>query len=314
MNKYTIFLIALVLFFSGCSNYVEYLSPSTKKHIYNNAKDEIQKQIDKGNISYETGYLADSITAYEIVNFYENSTVISHKKIKKIKKQIEVNSKYHYKLALEYLKKDKKRALFEFNNVIKNIPNYKDAKDYIGKLKKEPKIIRFIDSLEKSLKQALKHTKVTTSNLKKINLVYLKLKKYNLQNPLLKSTQTKILLQYTQLRDKAITLYNNGYLSTANKIFTDIKSIYKHDKIVNKYLLIIKNIQKEKALTKKTDKGTKEKLSNLLSKAIKNYNNKNLNKSLEKFQEILNIYPENETALIYIKKIKMQLQTIKSLE
>jgi len=350
MYNYILPFIIYILFFTGCSNYVEYLSPNTKKHIYKDVQNEILTQTDKGDISYKTGYLADAISAYEIVNFYENKPVIPLKKINKIKSEAKNNASYHYNLALKHSKTDKKRALLEFNNVLKNIHNYKDTKTQINILKQDEKMKKFIYKLEVSLHKELISNTQTTSQLRKIHFAYHKLKKYDLQNSLLKSAQHQIKIQYSKLINEAITLYNKGSLLSANKKFTTIKSIYKYDKIADNYLLMIKNTQEKEALIKKAkealqekkylkaqkyaqevllkdsqnkvaieimknaDKGSKEELSTLLDKGKENYNNKNLNKALENFQEVLVRYPDNTTALIYVKKIKMQLQTIKSLE
>ena len=44
------------------------------------------------------------------------------------------------------------------------------------------------------------------------------------------------------------------------------------------------------------------------------YEKKQLKKALEVFKDVLKTNPQNDTSLIYIKKIQMQLKTIKSLE
>ena len=273
MNRYLVPIITALLFLAGCSNNVENLSPDAKKQIYKNVQDEISEQTLKGDSAYKTGYLADAINAYEMVNFYENKAVIPLNTISKIKIQAKNNAKHHYDLALKYYKKDKKRALFEFNAVLKNIPEYKETKIFIKKIKQDPKIKKFISKLENSLQQALSSTKQTTLKLQKINNAYTKLREYDLQNPLLKTPS------------------------------------------LHTYLLMIKkdkSVQKKKKNHK--NKGSKEELAKLLNEGKKNYNNKDLNKALKNFQEILVRYPNNTTALIYVKKIKRQLQTIKSLE
>ena len=141
-----------LLLFSGCieqsinqpepkteivllSQKVQELNAHDKQLIYRSIQDEINLFNEIGDEAYETGYNFDAITSYELVNFYEGYNTIPLSKINNIKKSAKTKSIYHYKQALLYIEKDKKRALAEFNQVMMNDPAYKDTKKRLNELK-----------------------------------------------------------------------------------------------------------------------------------------------------------------------------------
>ena len=368
MNIQTIYgsLITLLLF-SGCMPYdtnqpepkteivllsqkVHELNAEDKQLIYRSIQDEINLYNDKGDEAYENGYNYDAITAYELVNFYEGYNTIPLSKIDQIKKSAQAKKTYHYKQALLYSKKEKKKALVEFNKVIMNDPKYKDTKERLAELKSNRDIKIFINSMENSLQMKLLNNSGTIKDLKDINYSLHNLLKYDYRNETALKAKSTLKEYYEVLLEKAISYYNQSKLDKAKNRFISILSIYKKDQNSINYLkkIKIRNNKKQNmkfaqdALAKKeyiksinfakkvlkvepknkkaqkliliAKKESKKEVSNLISIGKRHYNNKSLDRAKQNFNAVLKLDPFNNTALIYSRKIERQLKTIKSLQ
>lgn len=319
MNKYILLLSTTVILFTGCSKYidisprnvqteVERLKPNQKQLIYKTLRDEIKAYRDKGDIAYKDGNYYDALTAYKIVNFYEGSNIIA---IDEIEKTAKTRSEFHYKEAMKHIKSDKKRALSELNKVMMNNPNYKNSMKLLQELKTDREVRIFINSLESSLRTIMANNTSTIENITDINAALSNLIEYDYKNPLVQGAKD---------------ILNNQYLSKIKiqqQIELDIKN--SQEALVNKKCLIASELAKKILKIEPNNKKAKEILqisqdacdthiSELITEGIYNYNNRELNKAKSNFQEVLQLEPNNSTAIIYIKKIDRQLDTIKSLE
>lgn len=326
------------------------LAPVEKRFIYQTIQNEINIYYKNGNEYYKDGYNYDAIIAYERVNFYKGYNYIPIKKINKIKLIAKKNSIHHYKELKKCKKKYKKERLHQLNKIVMNDPNYKDSSKHLKKLKEDREIKIFLNSLQNSLNMAILSNKNTTNTLKSINQKSTKLIKYDYRNPLIHKAKHILKKEYKVLMKDAVKTYNKGNINSAKKKFKAILSIYQTSTKSDRYLLKIKRKQDiqlnlnraQKALNKKeyfkalkltrqvlkidfNNKKAKsikhevqdecnKQISKLIYQGIINYDKKNLNKAQKNFQEVLKIDPNNNTALIYTKKIEMQLKTIKSLE
>ena len=369
MNKYILngALLSLLLL-SGCIEYsqnkppepkteivllsqkVQELDAHDKQLIYRAIQDEINLYSEKGDESYEAGYNSDAVVAYELVNFYEGYNTIPLSKINTIKNTAKKKSAYHYEQALLYEKKEKKRAVVEFNKVMINDPKYKDTKERLSELKSNRSIKIFINSMENSLQMKLVNNRGVIKELQEINHDLHKLLKYDYNNSTAFEAKTTLKEHHDVLLQNAIKLYEKGDLAKSKSRFNAILSIYKKDQTSLNYLKKIKiqnakkmNIQlankalknrefinsmkyaqrvlnaepknkKAKSILIKAKKESKKEVSHLLYVGKRHYNNKNLDKAQESFNAVLEIDPYNNTSLIYSKKIERQLKTIKSLQ
>ena len=360
--------LLIVLLFTGCINKttqpkaeqkteivllsqkVQELDAHDKQLIYRSIQNEINIHNEKGDEAYEFGYNYDAIVAYELVNFYEGYNTIPLSKIKKIKKTAKAKSTYHYKQALLYESKDVKKAIVEFNGVMINNPEYKDAKERLHQLTSKRDMKIFINSMENSLQMKLLNNQGTVKDLQEINADLHTLLKYDFDNST--AIKAKITLQehHEVLVDNAIKLYKNGDIKKSKSKFQAILSIYKKDqtsinylakiKIRNSkktYIRLAKNYLKNKEfihsmkyaqkvlrieaknkeaknILTKAKKESKKEVANLLYIGKRHYNNKNLDKAQQSFNAVLEIDPYNNTSLIYSKRIERQLKTIKSLQ
>jgi len=326
------------------------LKPENKKLIYKTIRDEISMYKLRGDKNYKAGYNYDALLAYEKVNFYEGYDAIPISKIDKINKQARQISKNNYRKLKKYNKKDKKRILLTLNKIMMNNPNYKDTTELFENIREDRKIKIFLNKLKNTLNMEIINNKSTTNNLIKINKAYENLIKYDYKNPLAEKARNILEKGHQDLIQDAKNSYNKGDLNIAKRKFTTISSIYKDDNTTSRYLLKIKtkqniksNLQtakkalKEKNYIKamefsnkiievernneeantiklKAQNGCNQEISKLIHRGIKSYEQKNLDKAKNNFQEVLILEPNNNTALIYTKKIQRQLQTIKSLE
>ena len=325
------------------------LKPENKKLVYKTIRDEIAMYRLEGDKSYEAGHNYDAIVAYEKVNFYEGYNAISKSKINKIKETAKKISIHYYK-QLKKDQKDKKKSLYDLNKIMMNNPNYKDSTKLFEKTIQERDVKIFLNDLRNTLRMELINNKNTTKNLIEINKAYLNLIKYDYKHPLAREAKNILRREYQSLIKDAKKSYKKGDLKTAEKKFTTIMSIYKDDTTAKKYILKIrmkKNIQAnikiaQKALQKKeyikalklsnkvleaepnNEKANTIKLkaqnscnqiiTKLIDNGIKNYEKKDLDRAQANFKEVLKLEPNNNTALIYTKKIQRQLETIKSLK
>lgn len=359
-------LLTLILF-SGCieqainqpepkteivllSQKVQELNAHDKQLIYRSIQDEINRFNEIGDESYEAGYNFDAITSYELVNFYEGYNTVPLSKINKIKKSAKAKSIYHYKQALLYAQKDKKRALAEFNLVMMNDPKYKDTEIRLNELKSNRDIKIFINSTENSLQMQMLNNSGDIKDLKKINNSLHGLLKYDYKNETAIRAKSTLKEYHKVLLENAIAAYDKGELNAAKTKFNSILSIYKKDQTSINYLEKIKirnsknyNIklaqdslknkeyinsikyakkvlkvepknQKAKKIIVVAKKESKKEVANLIYIGKRQYNKKKLDKAKDSFNAVLHLEPFNNTALIYSKKIERQLRTIKSLQ
>ena len=332
------------------SQKVQRLNAHDKQLIYRSIQDEINIYSEKGDEAYEAGYNYDAVTSYELVNFYEGYNTIPLAKINEIKKLAAVQSTYHYKQALSYDKTEKKKALIELNKVMINNPEYKDTKERLSELKSNRDIKIFLNSMENSLQMKLLNNNGDIKELKSIDYSLKNLLKYDYQNETALKAKETLKEYHNTLLKEAIELYNKGNLYKAKTKFNSILSIYKKDQTTLQYLEKIKvknnkarniklaqefinqkeyiksmeyakevlridpnNKEAQKIIITAKEESKKE-VSNLIYIGKRHYNNKNLDKARESFNEALKLDPFNNTALIYSKKIERQLETIKSLQ
>jgi len=361
MYKQLTLLTTTIFLFSGCSLYIS-TSPSSlpsniqklngiqKQIIYKTIQDEISMLCAKGDLAYENGHVYDAITDYEKVNLYKGYSFIPAKKIKDLKNIAAENSILHYKQAMKYLRKDKYRALKEFNLVIVNNPNYKDTKEQHQELKKNEKIKEYISSLESKLKVAMDQKKSTPKYLNNIESASSILAKYEYNNPLIQEAKDILKSEYSSLIEEAIATFNKAAYDRAHDMFKNILSTYANDKTANEYIVKIANIkevktqianaedalnkeeyvsafefankallldetnQKAKNIIDQAHDGLEKRIAILMARGKSNYYKKYLKKAKQNFQEILSIRPGDNTALVYIKKIDRQLKTLSSLQ
>ncbi len=350
--RYTLLLgITALLFFTGCGPVKpENLSPDEKRVIYHSVQDEIEQLTAEGDTLYASGYYMAAAEAYELVNFYEDRAVIPADKIRKIRIRANANGKHYYKRALKYLKKDKKRALHEFNKMMRNDPEYKDGKTRFETLKNDPEIRAYLAKLEKDLQSALNNNMGTAKDLKRINKALDKLKEYDDGNDIAIQAKEIIKAQRSALLNEGVRLYNKGALGKASDKFRLVQSIYKKDRTAEKYLAKISNKnrlgnllkQAKKALDKESyaqaietaeaaldidanskeakriltaaRKGYEKQIPDLINQGIDFYGKQDFDQALKAFQAVLIMDPEDNTSLTYIRKIERQLETIKSLK
>jgi Tfp pilus assembly protein PilF len=368
---YYVALLTLTLLMSACVNFErENVTPSQKKEIhvtqlnnevkeldshdkrliYRSIKNEISLYSKKGDEEYKNGYYHDAINAYELVNFYEGSNVISPDKIERMKRVAKKSAKEHYRSAQKYLKTDNKRkALIELNSVMMNNPNYKDTKQLYKQLKHQRALKIYINALENKLETKLVNNKGSFEELQSIQNSLKNLAKYDYKNKSVEKARELLRGEKSRLLGNAIDIYKQGKLIEAKKQFSKILSIYPYDSTARKYLeeIAFKQSKKRKlALAHKAlksneylkaiehakqvlrlepkNKEAKEIIQNAKKKAKeavnryvrdgkRYYNNKNLDQAKECFEKALQIEKTNNTSLIYHKKIQRQLQTIKSL-
>lgn len=371
MSSKTIFIFMIsILFFSSCATLtheetqlkqnraihlkklnkeVKKLNSHDKRLIYKSIKNEIAIHRKEGDEAYKYGYYYDAINAYELVNFYEDSNTIPLQKIKNMKRVAQENAISHYNNAKNYLNKDKKHALIELNTVLMNNPHYKDSQKLYNSLIKQRDIKIYINTIESSLETQLANLHGDYKELASIQKRLHQLEQYDYKNSSIKKARKVLKEQELRLSAKAINLYKQKKLRSAQKEFLKILTIYPHNKKVKEYLqIILFKLNKEKnfnlAYLKLQEKKYKEAMhyaENILKIEPKNkeakaiivqakdeeqkalhlyikrgkelYNNKDLDSAKEYFEKALNIDKNDNTSLIYYKKIQRQLRTIKSL-
>lgn len=175
------------------------------------------------------------------------------------------------------------------------------------------------------------------------------LAQYDYKNKSLLKARELLRKQKSILLSNAIALYKKGELTQAKRKFLHILSLYPDDATAQKYMQRIAFKQSKKhnllmankalshnrylesiAYAKKVlqlephnkeakkialaNKKAKAAVKKLVNEGKRFYNNKNLDKAKQCFEEALKIDKTNNTSLIYHKKIQRQLQTIKSLQ
>lgn len=315
-----------------------------KQKIYKSIQNEIQSYKEKGDKAYSFGYYADAIKSYEIVNFYEGKDVIVLKKMKKIAFS---NAAKHYKKALKYKDKDKKKFIIQLNQVMINNPQYKDAKVLLNKAKIE--MWQFFRVKEEALYQKVINDTGALKNLKKLRIATNDLRLYEYNNNTVIQADKKLQKFYKIFLNDAILHHKKARYTQAKKGFEDLLFLNKDDIKAKKYLRKmrlatkkkrnlekaeekLKNAQYKKSLhyakkvlnidnenaqaqmiVKKADKELKKKVHHFLSRGKQAYKHKNLDKAKENFEKVLNYEPTNKEALVYCSKITRQFNTINTL-
>jgi hypothetical protein len=348
MKFFNIALSSIFLLFCGCS--ALHKSPEKeleeKKIIYQNINNEIDFLKTRGEKSLESGHYAEAAKDFKMVNYYSNAAVIPVEKIKHLESKAKTNTEVRYEKGMRLLAKNKKEALIEFNIVVQNKSDYKDAKEQLKKLLADKEIISFIASLEKNITLQIKEGRNSLESLAKLSKASANLLQYDYENKTALGGKEHVKQQEKALTDGAISLYNAQKFDAAKKHFTTIKEIYGDSVTTQKYLDMLNTSAKINAannslkqknyplaikqaknilenspgntqasnILKTASKNYQAMIPDLLAKGIDDYKKQNLNSALKNFQSILDFDPDNPTAKIYIKKVTKQIETIQKLK
>lgn len=345
-------ILVSALMFSGCSLmfFPSTYTPEQKRSVYTSVQDEISYRTEQGELHYAQGYYAAAVEDFERVNFYEGRAVISLNRIKRIAEKAEERSKYYYDRGMKVLESDKKQALIEFNRMMRSDPKYKDGRVHYERLKKEKEIIIVLSSLEADLNEKLKKNIQSTSALKSFNQSLEALAQYDDSNPLVIKAQEVLANQRKIQLAKAVALFENQKYDEASERLVFIQQIYPNEPTAQRYLdqlaakqevqkrvKLARNALEQKeyrsamkcaskvlemeasnkegqAILETATKKYEQNIPELIAKGIGYYKKQELQNALEVFQSILEVDSNNSTSIIYIKKIKRQLETIKSLK
>ncbi len=350
----SIFLSALLslIFFSGCAMGLGSgnLDRDEKKQLYLSVQNEIEHLVQKGDILYAKKHYADAAEAYEKANFYKGSPVVSTSKIEDLKKRAKANGAYYYARGVKYLKKDKIKALYEFNRMMYNDKDYKNGKELFEELKNDTYIKGFLKTLRDPLEKALNENKTHEVSIKKIDALLQKLTQYDEYDEIALKAQEYIDSKHDDLVNSAVNLFKQGKITEAKNSFDFIESIYVKDKTAEKYLKEIATINTsakmlsdaQKAfdageydaamqsvekvlkispndknallLAEKIKKENEKKIPELIELGKNYYNKQDFEKALNAFQRVLTYSPEDNTSLTFVKKIKNQIKTIQNLK
>jgi tetratricopeptide (TPR) repeat protein len=329
--------------------YPSTFTPEQKRTVYNSVQEEIAYHNEQGEIHYSQGNYAAATENFEKVNFYEGRSVIPLNRIKRIAEKAEERSAYYYDRGMKVRDSDKKQSLIEFNRMMRCDPKYKDGKAQYERLKKEKEIVLMLTSLESDLESKLKKNVQSTFALKSLNKSIDTLAQYDDSN-LLVIKGKKILDDHRKLKlEKAIALYDNQKYDEAKDKFEVIEQIYPKEPTAQKYLdqlafmqegqkrvklartafeqkdyrmamkyasKVLENDPNNKEgqyILETSSKKYEQNIPELIAKGILCYNKQEMENALAIFQSILDVDSNNTTSIVYIKKIKRQLQTIKSL-
>jgi hypothetical protein len=324
------------------------LTKDEKKTLYKNIQKEIEQLLDKADTCYAKTYYLEAVQSYELVNFYMGKEFIPKTIINKIKVRINANGKYYYEKASNTPKDKKLQKLFYLNELMKNTPEYKDSEILFMKLRRDEDVKKFLEKDKEKLAKILQqNNKLENENyIADLNEAIDKIAKYDDADPLV--VEAKGILQKARynLRQSAINLYKLRKFDRAKKKFQAIYEVYKKDRISNEYLQLIelnhelvKMQQQLESTLKRSNYIEAIKIANKIlmldpnnikveekkELIIKNipkvfelaksyYNKQEYTKALAIFEEVLKLDRDNKTSLTYIKKIKAQLKTIKSLK
>ena len=343
-------LIAFVL--SGCNGMFlsSALTPEQKRMVYSSVHDEIVHRSEQGELHYVQGHYAAAVEDFEAVNFYEGRAVIPLNRIKRIAEKAEERSAYYYERGMRVRESDKKQALIEFNRLICYDPKYKDGKEQYESLKQEKEIRLLFSRLEADLETKLKKNLQTSFALKSLNQAHDTLAQYDHFNPLVIKAEELLANQRKTQLGKAIALVENQKYDEAKDQLEVLAQIYPNEPTAQKYIDQINTkheLQKrvklaQNALEQKDyrlamkyaskvlemepsnkegqtilDIATKkysQAIPELVAKGISYYNKQEMENALVVFQAVLDVDANNTTSIVYIKKIKQQLRTIKSLK
>jgi len=350
MNIQVILSFTIAIFLSGCVLInPSIMSQENKRVIYQSIQNEIEEYKIQADIFYKTGYYADAVKAYEMINFYEDREVIPLKRINSVRLKAISNANFHYKQAQKYLKDNKKRALIELNKMMRNNPEHKEGQILFETIKQDIEIQAILKIRQETLQKALTEDRENIETLKKISVAMNSLSEYDESNSLVLDAKNIMKQKRTILLNEAIMLYNQGHFEFSEKKFQQIHSIYSNDPICKKYLTRISskkafkiNLAKAKDALKTEDyllviafcekamqyEANNAEALNLINKAKEEYkkqipkiiddgkmfyNKQDFKSAKEIFESVLRWDAKNNIALAYIKKINQQIKTIESL-
>jgi tetratricopeptide (TPR) repeat protein len=327
---------------------VKKLPTDGKKQIYTYLKSEIQKSKKRGDEAYRLHHYFDALKAYELVNFYEDSSVISQKKLHYIKKKIDFYAALHYKQATKALKRrELHKALKELNLVMMYNPDYKDTKELYQKLNNNRDIKIELNNLKTSLEFKTINFQGSYKELLSIEQDMQHLVQYDYKNTVAIDAKKLLQKETKKIVDSGLAAYKAKRYIEAKKAFLKVLKLDAKNTTAQNYLrkiaLIqnktnnlttaqqklqeqkyeeaIKYAQKVLLLDKKNKearniihKARKEAIKKLLQDGEEYYNKKNLEAARECFNALLRIQKDNKDALLYNSKIIQQLHTIKSLQ
>lgn len=352
MRMFQLVILTAAFGLSGCNSlfFPSTFTPEQKRTVYSSVHDEIIHRSEQGEIHYAQGHYAAAVEDFEAVNFYEGRAVIPLNRIKRIAEKAEERSAYHYERGMKLRQSDKKQALIEFNRMIHCDPKYKDGKEQYEKLKQEKEIQLVLSALESDLDVKLKKNNQNLLALKSLNVAHDVLAQYDDSNPFVLKAEELIANQYKFQLNKATVLLENQKYDEALEKLEILEQIYPNESSLQRYVDQIhfkQEIQKrvksaQNALDQKDyrvamknaskileiDPNNKEgqnifdaaskkytqSIPQLIAKGISYYNRQEMENALAIFQLVLDIDANNTTSIVYIKKIKQQLHTIKSLK
>lgn len=346
MKKEFLTLIFAILFLSGCNTYqnVDALSSKKKFKIYQSVLNEINYYKSYGKSSYHKGNYKDAKEAYEKVNFYEDKQVYSQRFLKKLDGLAKSKGKYYYKKALSLIEKDKIKAMYLLNKMMRNYPT-KEGFELFQALKDEEQIKTFINKKENNLQKLLKEYDGTIKSMGLLNKEFEKLSSYDKDNKTVLRVGKFIQEQYIDLLSSSIALYEKRKYIQAKINFNLLQSIYYKDRTTIKYLNLISlkqdllqayslidknkyeqvikianNILKKypynsqaKNIIKTCNNARKKQIPEFVRMGVECYTNQDFKSAKKIFEKILVSKPSHKVALAYIKKIDQQLKTIKNL-
>ena len=352
MSVFQVVFLCTAFLLSGCNSifFPSTFTPEQKRTVYSSVHDEIIRRAEQGELHYAQGYYAAAIEDFEAVNFYEGRAVIPLNRIKRIAEKAEERSTYYYDRGMKFRESDKKQALIEFNRMIHCDPKYKDGKAQYEKLKKEKEIRTLLSMLEADLDTKLKKNIQNPAALKSLNLAHDVLAQYDDSNPLVLKAEELIANQRKIQLGKAIALFESQKYEEALEKFELLGQIYPNESTISRYIdqihakqegqkkvksaqsaleqkdyrLAMKyaskvlesepNNKEAQSILDSASKKYAQSVPELVSKGISYYNKQEMENALAVFQAVLDVDANNTTSIVYIKKIKQQLRTIKSLK
>lgn len=338
----------VALLFTGCSlnQNINSLSAQKKFEIYHSVKDEIENYKTEASTYYNNKYFYKAIQAYEKVNFYEGKDVYSQEFINKVKRRANANGIHFYKKAVRFSKKNRIKALYYVNLMMRNTPHFEKGLELKETLLEDKKVSTFISKKENSIEKLISANNLDIKTIVSLKKAMKSLSYYDNDNAVLLKAENKIANEHPRLVKKAINLYNQEKFIEAKKEFNLLSSIYPKSKTINTYLYNIKQkerlqeakeylakkeynkaLQSAKSVLKinKYNKEAKEIIdtsivakchltNNLEKEGIDYYINQRFDDAKKAFEKIISCKPDDRKAIAYLKKIKQQLNTINKLQ
>jgi len=300
--------------FQELQNEIKHLDIYQKAKLYQLLQKEINILKEKGDKAYQKEYYYDALQYYTLLNQYTSKEFISQSQLKEIEKIANIKAKEHYQQAIKFLKKNKRRALQEFNYTMMNNPRYKDTKKLYNELLNERDMKIYLNELESSLEEQIVNYKGTYKEFQSIHKIAKLLQSYNYKNSSLKYAKEFLENNASKYIDR---------LHKEEQKYQYLKQLYQYYKTndfkksriyANKVLQIEDTNKEAKNILIQIQEKEKKAVLEYINRGKEAYKNKQLEKALNYFKKALDIDKKNKNALIYYKKIQRQLQTIKSLQ